>query len=125
MVVRKFKQVSDRTFGSHIEHNNHYHIIYKEMTLMYSSKNDDNDSRDKTTTSRVGYSRNNSSDDDNLHTAHYKQGKQQTDVAPGGDERQERMRAEKRIHDLEDDVKELEAVNKRRKELTATATCSQ
>jgi hypothetical protein len=29
--VRKFKQVSDRTFGSHIEHNNHYRIIYKEL----------------------------------------------------------------------------------------------
>ncbi len=38
------------------------------MTLMYSSKNDNEDSRDKTTTSRARYSRNNSSDDDNLHT---------------------------------------------------------
>jgi hypothetical protein len=86
------------------------------MTLMYSSEIDDDDSRDKTTTSRVRYSRNNSFDDNNLHTDHYKQGKQQPDVAPRGDERQERMRAEKRIHDLEDDVKELEVVNKRLKE---------
>jgi hypothetical protein len=31
LAVRKFKQVSDRTFGSHIEHNNHYCIIYKEF----------------------------------------------------------------------------------------------
>jgi hypothetical protein len=31
LAVRKFKQVSDRTFGSHIEHNNHYRIIYKEF----------------------------------------------------------------------------------------------
>ncbi len=31
LVVRKFNQVSDRTFGSHIEHNNHYRIIYKEF----------------------------------------------------------------------------------------------
>jgi hypothetical protein len=30
-VVRKFKQVSDRMFGSHIEHNYHYRIIYKEF----------------------------------------------------------------------------------------------
>jgi hypothetical protein len=86
------------------------------MTLMYSSKIDDDNSRDKTTTSRAWYSRNNSSDDNNLHTDHYKQGKRQPDVAPRGDERQEQMHAEKRIRDLEDDVKELEAVNKRLKE---------
>ncbi len=83
------------------------------MTLMYSSKIDDDNSRDKTTTSRVRYSRNDSSDDDNLHTDRYKEGKWQPDVAPRGDERQERMCTEKRIRDLEDDVKELEAVNKR------------
>ncbi len=59
------------------------------MTLMYSRKIDNNNSRDKTTTSRARYSRNNSSDDDNLHTDHYKQGKWQPDVAPRGDERQE------------------------------------
>ncbi len=69
------------------------------MTLMYSSKNNDNNSRDKTTTSRVRYSRNDSSDDDNLHTDRYKQGKWQPDVAPRGDEMQEQMRAEKRIRD--------------------------
>jgi hypothetical protein len=61
---------------------------------MYSSEIDNDDGRDKTTISRVWYSRNDSSDDDNLHTDHYKQGKQQPDVAPRGDERQERMRAE-------------------------------
>ncbi len=86
------------------------------MTLMYSSKIDNDDSRDKTTTSRARYSRNDSSDNDNLHTDRYKQGKRQPDVALRGDERQERMHAEKRIPDLEDDVKELEAVNKRLKE---------
>ncbi len=59
------------------------------MTSMYSSKIDDEDSHDKTTTSRARYSRNNSSDNDNLHTDHYKQGKWQPDVAPRGDERQE------------------------------------
>ncbi len=42
------------------------------MTLMYSSKIDNDDSHDKTTTSRVWYSRNNSSDDDNLHNGHDK-----------------------------------------------------
>jgi hypothetical protein len=31
LAARKFKQVSDRMFGSHIEHNNHYCIIYKEF----------------------------------------------------------------------------------------------
>ncbi len=86
------------------------------MTLMYSSKSNNNDSRDKTTTSRVQYSRNDSSDDDNIYTDRYKQGKRQSDVAPRGDEREEQMHAEKRIRDLEDDVKELEAVNKRLKE---------
>jgi hypothetical protein len=86
------------------------------MTLMYSSKIDGDDSRDKTTTSRAQYSRNDSSDDDTLHTDRYKQGKQQPDVAPRGDERQERTCAEKRIRDLEDDVKELEAMKKRLKE---------
>jgi hypothetical protein len=86
------------------------------MTSMYSSKIDNNDSRDKTTNSRARYSRNNSSDNDNLHTDHYKQGKWQPDVAARGDERQEQMRAEKRIPDLEDDVKELEVGNKRLKE---------
>jgi hypothetical protein len=86
------------------------------MTSMYSSKIEDDDSRDKTTSSRAWYSRNDSSDDNNLHTDHYKQGKRQPDVAPRGDERQERMRAEKRIRDLEDYVQELEAVNKRLKE---------
>jgi hypothetical protein len=86
------------------------------MTLMYSSKINNDDSRDKTTTSRARYSRNDSSDNDNLHTDHYKQGKQQPDVATRGDERQEQMRTEKRIRDLEDDVKELEVVNKRLKE---------
>jgi hypothetical protein len=45
------------------------------MTSMYSSKNNDHDSRDKTTTSRAWYSRNDSSDDDNLHTDRHKQGK--------------------------------------------------
>ena len=80
------------------------------MTSMYSSKINNNNSRYKTTTSRARYSRNDSSDDDNLHTDHYKQGKRQPDVAPRGDERQEQMRAEKKIRDLEDDVKELEAV---------------
>ncbi len=86
------------------------------MTLMYSSKIDDNDSHDKTTPSRARYSRNNSSDDNNLHTDRYKQEKRQPDVALRGDERQEQMRAEKRIRDLEDDVKELEVVNERLKE---------
>jgi hypothetical protein len=86
------------------------------MTSMYSSKINDDDSHDKTTTSRVRYSRNNSSNNDNLHADRYKQGKRQPDVALRGDERQERMRAEKRIRDLADDVKELEAVNKRLKE---------
>ncbi len=76
------------------------------MTSTYSSKIDNDNSRDKTTTSRAWYSRNNSSDDNNLHTDRYKQGKWQSDVAPRGDERQERMRMEKRIRDLEDDVKE-------------------
>ncbi len=82
---------------------------------MYSSEIDDDDSRDKTNTSRVQDSRNDSSDDNNLHTDCYKQGKWQPDVALRGDERQERMHVEKRIRDLEDDVKELEAVNKRLK----------
>jgi hypothetical protein len=86
------------------------------MTLMYSSKTDNNNSRDKTTTSRAQYSKNDSSDDDNLHTDHYKQIKWQPNVAPRGDERKERMCAETGIRDLEDDVKELEAVNKRLKE---------
>ncbi len=88
MAVGKFKQVSDKTFGSHIEHNNHYRIIYKEFRdndLVYSSEIDNNNSRDKTTTSRAQYSRNNSSDDNNLHTDHYKQGKRQPDVALRGD----------------------------------------
>jgi hypothetical protein len=44
---------------------------------------------DKTNTSRGQYSRNDFSDDDNIPTDHYKQGKQQPDVAPRGDERQE------------------------------------
>ncbi len=83
---------------------------------MYSSKIDNNDSCDKTTTSRAWYSRNDSSDDNNLHSDHYKQAKRQPDVAPRGDERQEQMRTEKRLRDLEDDVNKLEAVNKRLKE---------
>jgi hypothetical protein len=83
---------------------------------MYSSKINNNDSCDKTTTSREQYSRNNSSNNDNLHTDHYKQGKRQPDVDPRGDERQDWMHVEKRIRDLEDDVKELEVVNKRLKE---------
>ncbi len=45
------------------------------MTLVYSSENDNDDSGDKTNTSRAWYSRNNSSDNDNIHTDHYKQGK--------------------------------------------------
>jgi hypothetical protein len=89
---------------------------WETMTSMYSSKIDNRDSRDKTTTSRAGYSRNHSSDNDNLHTDCYKQEKWQPDVAPRGDERQEQMRTEIRICDLEDDVKELEAMNKRLKE---------
>ena len=76
------------------------------MTSIYSSKIDNDDTREKTTTSRARYSRNNSSDDNNLHTDRYKQGKWQPDVAPRGDERQEQMRTEKRICDLEDDVEE-------------------
>ncbi len=59
------------------------------MNLMYSSENDNDNSCDKTTTSRAWYSRTDSSDNDNLHTDHYKQGKWQPDVAPRGDERQE------------------------------------
>jgi hypothetical protein len=86
------------------------------MTSMYSSKINNNNSRVRTTTSRARHSRNDSSDNDNLHTDGYKQGKWQPDVAPRGDERQERMHAKKKIRDLEDDVKELDAVNKRLKE---------
>ncbi len=86
------------------------------MTSMYSSDNDDDKSREKTTTSRAQYSRNDSSDGEPLHTDHYKQGKRQPDEAPRGDERQERMRCEKGIHDFEDNVRELEAMNKRLKE---------
>jgi hypothetical protein len=52
------------------------------MTLMYSSKNGNDDSHNKTNTSRARYSRNNSSDNDNIHTDCYKQGTQQPDVAP-------------------------------------------
>ncbi len=59
------------------------------MTLMYSSKIGNYNSHDKTSTSRAWYSRKDSSDDNNLHTDRYKQGKQQPDVAPRGDERQE------------------------------------
>jgi hypothetical protein len=65
------------------------------MTLMYIIKNNDKGSLDKTTTSRAWYSMNNSSDNDNIHTDHYKQEKQQPGVAPRGDERQEQMHAEK------------------------------
>jgi hypothetical protein len=86
------------------------------MSSMYSSEDNDNNSRDKTTPSRARYSRKDSSDEDNNHTDHYKQGTQQPNVAPRGDERQEQMRVEKRVGDLEDDVKELEVVNKRLKE---------
>jgi hypothetical protein len=86
------------------------------MSLMYSSKDNNNNSCDKTTTSRVRCSRKDSSDNDNNHTDRYKEGKQQPDVAPRGDERQEGMRVEKRVRDLEDDAKELEAVNTRLKE---------
>jgi hypothetical protein len=66
---------------------------------MYSSEIDNDNSHDKTTTSRAWYSRNVSPDDDNLHTDRYKQGKWQPDVAPRRDERQEQMRVEKRICD--------------------------
>ncbi len=45
------------------------------MILMYSSQINNDNSRDKTTTSPVRYSRNDSSDNDNLHTDRYKQGK--------------------------------------------------
>jgi hypothetical protein len=83
---------------------------------MYSSKINDDNSRDKTTTSKARHSRNDSSDNNNLHTDYYKQGKRQPDVPLRGDERQEQMHVEKRIRDVEDDVKELEAVNKRLKE---------
>ncbi len=62
---------------------------------MYSSKDDDNDGRDKTTISRMRYSGKDSFDDNNNHTDRYKQGKQQPDVALRGDERQEQMRVEK------------------------------
>jgi hypothetical protein len=62
---------------------------------MYSSKDDNDNSRDKTTTSRVRYSGKDSSDNINNHTDRYKQGKQQPDVALRGDERQERMHVEK------------------------------
>jgi hypothetical protein len=70
------------------------------MTLVYSSKINDDNSRDKTTTSRVRYNRNDSSDNNNLHTDHYKNGKWQPDVALRGDERQEQMRKEKKIRDF-------------------------
>jgi hypothetical protein len=59
------------------------------MTSMYSSKNNDDNSHDKTTTSKAQCSRNDSSDDNNLHTDRYKQGKGQPDVAPRGDERRQ------------------------------------
>ena len=52
------------------------------MSSMYSSEDNNNDSRDKTTTSRARYSGKDSSDDNNNHTDRYKQGKQQPDVAP-------------------------------------------
>ncbi len=58
------------------------------MSLMYSSEDNDNDSRDKTTTSRVQYSGKDSSDNNNKHIDRYKQGKRQPDVATRGDERQ-------------------------------------
>jgi hypothetical protein len=85
------------------------------MSSMYSSEDNVNDSCDKTTTSRARYSAKESSDNDNNHTDCNKQGKRQPDVAPRGDERQEQMHAEKKVRNLEDDVKELEAVNKRLK----------
>jgi hypothetical protein len=66
------------------------------MSSMYSSKDNGDNSRDKTTTSRVRYSRKKSSNNDNNHTDQYNQGKQQPDVAPRGDERQEQMRMEKK-----------------------------
>jgi hypothetical protein len=47
------------------------------ITSMYSRKIDNDNSRDKTTISRAWYSRNDSSDKDNLHTDRYKQGKRQ------------------------------------------------
>jgi hypothetical protein len=74
--VRKFKQVSDRMFSSHIKTIIIITLFTKSletMTSMYSSKNNNNNRCDKTTTSRARYSRNDSSDDDNLHTDRYKQ----------------------------------------------------
>ncbi len=82
---------------------------FETMTLMYSSKTEDDKSCDKTTTSRARYSRNNSSDDDNLHTDLYKQGKQQPNVALRGDERQEQMCTEKMMHDLNKRLNSLSA----------------
>jgi hypothetical protein len=66
------------------------------MSLMFSNEDNDNNSHDKTTTSRTRYSGKDSSDNNTNHTDRYIQGKRQPDVAPRGDERQERMRAEKK-----------------------------
>ncbi len=89
-IARKDKKIK---LSWRLEHSNRYQIEHavhisntiiiialctksqEAMTLVYSSKNNNNDSHDKTNTSRAKYSRSNSSDDDNLHTDRYKQGK--------------------------------------------------
>ena len=103
---------------SHIKHNNHYRIIYKEFRDNDLDVHQQNWQRQQPWQDNYfkGAVQQKHSDYDNLHTDRYKQGKWQPDMAPRGDERQVRMRTEKRIRDLEDDVKKIEAVNKRLKE---------
>jgi hypothetical protein len=89
-IARKDKKIK---LSWRLEHSNRYQIVHaviisstiiiialftkslEAMTLVYSSKNDNNNSHDKTNTLRARYSTNDSSDDDNIHTDHYKQGK--------------------------------------------------
>jgi hypothetical protein len=122
LTVRVFKQVSDemiiRSWGHKLLQ---YQIIIcipsrtmsSDNSNNYDKNNDNNHGVPSTSRDRLG-GKGSFYDNDN-YTDHHQCENRLTSLVPRMNKRQERMRAEKRVRDLEYDLRQLEADNKRLK----------
>jgi hypothetical protein len=77
--------------------------------------NDNNDNHGVPSSSRDRLGGRGSLDDNDIYTDHHQRENRLPSMVPRMNERQEQMRTEKRVHDLEYDLRELEAENKQLK----------
>ncbi len=119
LAARVFKQVSDEMIKRSGGHKLlHYQIIICITSWTMSSNNSDNDNGDNNdnhgvpTSSRDRLGGKGSLDDNDNYTDRHQHENQLPSSVPGMNKRQEHMRAEKKVRDLDYDLRQLEVENK-------------